>query len=138
PNKNFDFLFAKRRVEYGPTGILGIIFPSNILSPVGFRSTLQPIPTVVGMVFYRTFWLAVGRGHYVGSGLQDPTGGAGTFLGHMFDTSVNWAPQAGYFRHMIFEAGFTHFLKGSYFDRVPQSPGTADVNYVYTMATLTF
>ncbi|MDH5429477.1 MAG: alginate export family protein [Nitrospirota bacterium] len=138
PNKNFDFLFAKRRVEYGPTGILGIIFPSNILSPVGFRSTLQPIPTVVWMVSYRTFWLADGRGPYVGSGLQDPTGGAGTFLGHMFDTSVNWAPQAGYFRHTIFEAGFTHFLKGSYFDRVPQSPGTADVNYVYTMATLTF
>lgn len=30
PTKNFDFLFAKRRVEYGPTGIFGIIFPSNI------------------------------------------------------------------------------------------------------------
>jgi len=136
--KNFDFLFAKRRAEYGPTGIFGIIFPSNIFSPVGFRSTLQPIPTVTLMVSHRTFWLADGRGPYVGSGLQDQTGRAGTFLGHLFDTSVNWAPQAGYFRHTIFEVGFAWFFKGSYFDRVPQSPGTADVNYVYTMATPTF
>jgi len=138
PKKNFDFLFAKRRAEYGPTGILGIIFPSNILSPVGFRSTLQPTSTVTLMVSQRTFWLADGHGPFVGSGLQDPTGRAGTFLGNLFDTSVTWAPQAGYFRHTTFEVGFTRFFKGSYFDRVPQSPGTADVNYVYTMATITF
>ncbi|HBP88229.1 MAG TPA: hypothetical protein DD706_11100, partial [Nitrospiraceae bacterium] len=138
PNKNFDFLFAKRRAEYGPTGILGIIFPSNILSPVGFRSTLQPTSTVKLMVSHRTFWLADGRGPFVGSGLQDRTGGAGTFLGNLFDTSVYWAPQKGYFCHTTFEVGFTRFFKGSYFNRVPQSPGTADVNYVYTMATLTF
>ncbi|MCA9458279.1 MAG: alginate export family protein, partial [Nitrospira sp.] len=123
---------------YGPTGILGIIFPSNIFSPIGFRSTLQPISTVRLMVSYRAFWLADGRGPFVGSGLQDPTGRAGTFLGNMLDSSITWAPQAGYFRHTTFEVGYTRFFKGSYFDRVPQSPGTADVNYVYTMATLTF
>ena len=138
PKKNFDFLFAKRRTEYGPTGILGVIFPSNILSPVGFRSTLQPISTVHLMLSHRTFWLADGRGPFAGSGLQDSTGRAGTFLGHMLDTSVNWAPQEEYFRHIVFEVGYARFFKGSYFDRVPQSPGTADVNYVYTMATLMF
>ena len=138
PKKNFDFLFAKRRAEYGPTGILGVIFPSNILSPVGFRSMLQPTPTLKLMVSHRTFWLADGRGSFVGSGLQDPTGRAGTFLGNLFDTSVTWGPQVGYFRHTVFEIGYARFFKGSYFDRVPQSPGTADVNYVYTMATLTF
>ena len=138
PKKNFDFLFAKRRAEYGPTGILGVIFPSNILSPVGFRSTFKPLPTVQLMVSHRTFWLADGRGPFAGSGLQDPTGRAGTFLGNLFDISVNWAPQAGYFRHTVFEVGFARFFKGSYFDRVSQSTGTADVNYVYTMATLSF
>jgi hypothetical protein len=138
PKKNFDFLFAKRRAEYGPTGIFGIIFPSNILSPIGFRSTLKPYPTVQFMVSYRTFWLADGRGPFVGSGLQDSTGRAGTFLGNLFDTSINWAPQTSYSRHVSFEVGFARFFKGSYFDRVPQSPGSADVNYVYTMATLSF
>ncbi|GJL49670.1 MAG: hypothetical protein NPIRA01_08970 [Nitrospirales bacterium] len=138
PRKNFDFLFAKRRAEYGPTGILGVIFPSNVLSPVGFRATLQPTSTIKLMASHRTFWLADGRGPFVGSGLQDSTGRAGTFLGNMFDTSVNWAPQSGYFRHTSFQVGYTRFFKGSYFDRVPQSPGTADVNYVYTMAVITF
>ena len=138
PRKNFDFLFAKRRAEYGPTGIFGIIFPSNIFSPVGFRSTLQPHPTVRVMLSHRTFWLADGRGPFVGSGLQDPTGRAGTFLGNLFDTSIHWATQAGVIRHVSFEVGYSRFFKGSYFDRVPQSPGSADVNYVYTMATLSF
>lgn len=138
PRKNFDFLFAKRRAEYGPTGIFGVIFPSNILSPVGFRSTIKPISTVQLMVSFRTFWLANGRGSFVGSGLQDSTGRAGTFLGNLFDTSINWSPQAGYLRHVSFEVGFSRFFKGSYFNRVPQSPGSADVNYVYTMATLSF
>jgi hypothetical protein len=36
PKKNFDFLFAKRRTEYGPTGILGIILPSNTFYLLGF------------------------------------------------------------------------------------------------------
>lgn len=90
------------------------------------------------MVSHRTFWLADGRDLFVDTGLQDPTGRAGTFVGHLFDTSVHWAPQADYFRHTTFEWGFSRFFKRSYFDRVPQSPGTADVNYVYTMAILTF
>lgn len=138
PRKIFDFLFAKRRAEYGSTGILEIIFPSNIISPIGFRSTLQPISTVRLMVSYRTFWLADGRGPIVGRGLQHPTGRAGTFLGNMLDTSITWATQADYFRHTTFEVGYTCFFKGSYFDRVPQSPGAADGNHVYTMARLTF
>ncbi|MGB0909546.1 MAG: alginate export family protein [Nitrospirales bacterium] len=138
PRKNFDFLFTKRRAEYGPTGILGIIFPSNILSPIGFRTTLNPTSTITWMVSHRTFWLANGRGNFVGSGLRDPSGQAGTFLGNLFDTSINWAPQTGYLRRLTFELGYARFFKGSYFDRVPQSPGTTDVDYVYTMATITF
>ncbi len=138
PKKNFDFLFAKRRAEYGPTGIFGSIFPSNIFSPVGFRSTLHPLSTIKFIVSHRTFWLADGRGPFVGSGLQDSTGRAGTFLGNLFDTSIHWAPMTGYWRHTAFDVGFSRLFKGSYFDRVPRSPGTADVSYVYTMATLTF
>ncbi|MDX1412260.1 MAG: alginate export family protein, partial [Nitrospirales bacterium] len=58
PVRNFDFLFAKRRAEYGPTGILGIIFPSNILSPAGFRLTFEPLPNVHLWILDRSFWLA--------------------------------------------------------------------------------
>lgn len=138
PNKNFDFLFAKRRVEYGPTGILGVFFPSNIFSPAGFRATLSPTPTVRLMMSHRAFWLAEKRGAFVGSGLQDPTGQAGSFLGNLFDLNLRWDPQFSYWKRMAIDVGFTHLFKGDYFDKVAQSPGSSDTNYGYTQVTFKF
>ncbi|MDV6342973.1 alginate export family protein [Nitrosomonas sp. Is37] len=74
PRKNFDILYAKRRVEFGPTGMFGPFFPSNLFSPVGFRANLLPMPNVRLMMSHRAYWLADKRGSYVGSGLQDRTG----------------------------------------------------------------
>ncbi len=136
PNKNFDFLFAKRRAEYGPTGILGIIFPSNILSPAGFRMTMHPTPAVRVMVLNRAFWLADAQGIFVGSGLQDSTGRANRYLGDLLDLAVTWKLSIPFLRNVILDAGFTHFFKGKYFDEVPNSPGTSDIEYVYSMATI--
>ncbi|MBY0498342.1 MAG: alginate export family protein [Nitrosomonas sp.] len=138
PNKNFDILYAKRRVEYGPTGMFGPFFPSNLISPVGFRATFIPRPDVRLMMSHRAYWLANKHGAYVGSGLQDPTGQAGTFLGNMLDISVGWAPQWSYLKRISFDIGYSHIFKGDYFDKVPQSPGIADTNYGYTMATIKF
>ena len=136
PNKNFDFLFAKRRAEYGPTGIFGIIFPSNILSPAGFRVSMHPLSTVQVMLLDRSFWLADSHGPFVGSGLQDPTGRAGRYLGNLLDLAVSWTPAFPALRHITLDAGFAHFFKGDYFDRVPSSPSQKDVNYVYSMVTV--
>ncbi len=136
PNKNFDFLFAKRRAEYGPTGILGIIFPSNILSPAGFRLTMHPTPNVQVMLLDRSFWLADSRGPFAGSGLQDPTGKASRYLGNLLDLAVSWTPDFPSFHHVTLDGGFTHFFKGGFFTNVPSSPGQHDVNYVYSMVTI--
>ena len=136
-HKNFDFLFAKRRAEYGPTGILGIIFPSNIISPAGFRLTAHPTDTIGIMILDRHFWLANAKGQFVGNGLQDPTGMAGPALGNLLDTALHWKPTHPIFHHAIIEMGFTHFFKGTFFSRVPQSPGTNDVSYFYSMVTVT-
>ncbi|HBV21200.1 MAG TPA: alginate export family protein [Nitrosomonas sp.] len=138
PRKNFDFLYAKRRVEFGPTGILGIFFPSNIFSPAGFRATVSPTPTLRFMVSHRAFWLADKNAAFVGSGLQDPTGQAGSFLGNLFDLNLRWDPQTSFLKRMSLDVGFTHLFKGSYFKRVAQSPGTQDTNFGYTMLTFKF
>ncbi|MDV6341050.1 alginate export family protein [Nitrosomonas sp. Is24] len=138
PDKNFDILYAKRRVEYGPTGMFGPFFPSNLMSPVGFRATLVPTPTVRLMMSHRAYWLADKRGAFVGSGLQDATGGAGGFLGHMLDVSLGWDPQWSYMKRMSFDFGYSHLFKGDYFDKVPFSPGMKDTNYGYTMVTFKF
>ncbi len=138
PDKNFDVLYARRRVEYGPTGMLGAFFPSNLMSPVGFRATLIPIPNVRLMMSHRAYWLADKHGAYVGSGLQDPTGRAGSFLGNMLDISLGWDPQWSYLKRMSFDFGYSHIFKGDYFDKVPSSPGMKDTNYGYTMVTFKF
>ncbi len=136
PNKNFDFLFAKRRTEYGPTGIFGIIFPSNILSPAGFRLTMHPTKNVRVMLLDRSFWLADSRGPFSGSGLQDPSGRSNRYLGNLLDLAVTWKLGLPLLRNVTLDAGFTHFFKGRYFDEVPNSPGTSDISYFYSMATI--
>jgi len=138
PNKNFDILYAKRRVEYGPTGMFGPFFPSNLLSPVGFRATLIPVPNVRFMLSHRAYWLANKNSAFVGSGLQDPTGRAGGFLGNMLDVSVGWDPQWSYLKRVSFDIGYSHIFKGDYFNKVQDSPGMKDTNYGYTMATFKF
>ncbi|SEN21280.1 alginate export family protein [Nitrosomonas marina] len=138
PNKNFDFLFAKRRVEYGPTGILGVFFPSNIFSPAGIRMTLSPTPTVSFMMSHRAFWLAEKKGAFVGTGLQDTTGQAGSFIGNLFDLNLRWNPKFSYWKRMSFDIGYTHLFKGNYFDKVPDGPGSRDTNYGYTQVTFKF
>lgn len=136
PDKNFDFLFAKRRTEYGPTGIFGIIFPSNILSPAGFRLTMHPTKNVRVMLLDRSFWLADSRGPFSGSGLQDPSGRSNRYLGNLLDLAVTWKLSFPFLPHVVLDTGFTHFFKGKYFDQVPDSPGTSDITYVYSMATI--
>ncbi|HQU99469.1 MAG TPA: alginate export family protein [Nitrosomonas sp.] len=141
PSKNFDILYAKRRVEYGPTGMFGPFFPSNLMSPVGFRATFIPTPTVRLMLSHRAYWLANSHGAYVGSGLQDPTGKAGTFLGNMLDVSLGWDPQIGYLKRVSFDVGYSHIFKGSYFNKISGGANpdlTADTNYGYMMTTLKF
>lgn len=138
PNKVFDFLYAKRRVEWAPPGLYGPIFPMNIFSPVGFRANWTPIPEVRFMLAHRVYWLADKHGPYVGSGLQDPTGRSGSYLGHIMDFSIGWDPQWSYLKRVSFDIGYSHFFKGDYFDKVPNSPGSKDTNYGYTMATIKF
>ncbi|MDV6343955.1 alginate export family protein [Nitrosomonas sp. Is37] len=138
PNKNFDLLFAKRRVEFGPTATFGPFFPSNLFSPVGFRMNLTPIPNVRFMMSHRAYWLADKRGTFVGSALQDPTGRSGSFLGHMLDVSIGWDPQWSFLKRVSFDIGFSHLFKGDFFDKVPNSPGSKDTNFGYTMATIKF
>lgn len=87
---------------------------------------------------HRAYWLANKHGAYVGSGLQDPTGRAGSFLGSMLDVSVGWDPQWSYWKRVSFDVGYSHIFKGDYFDKVQQSPGSADTNYGYMMTTIKF
>ena len=124
-SERFDTLFGARAFEYAPTGIYGPFFRGNIQGP-GARVLLAPAPPVELMVGHRALWLAQARDAWVGSGLQDPTGSSGRFLGHHLEARLRWRLR----RFVFVEAVWGHLFKGSYLERVPGSPRTPDSDYV--------
>ncbi len=119
-----------------PTGIFGPFFRSNISSP-GARVYFKPLPAVRLMLKFRVWWLAQARDVWVGSGLQDPTGRSGNFLGQDVELRVKWATSP----NLSFRAGYDHFFKGSYIQdlaRMPGNPSAADSDYFYIQSEIRF
>ncbi len=127
----FNTLFGARRFELNPTGIYGPFYRSNLLTP-GLRGVLTPSDRLEVMASYRAFWLAEARDAWVGSGLQDPTGGSGRFLGHHVESRVRFKATP----LLLIELGYAHLFKGSYLDRVPGSPRTPDSDFFYAALEL--
>jgi Alginate export len=130
-NGDFDPLFGARRFDLMPTGNFGPFFRSNISSP-GWRLIVQPAPNWTVQVKQRFWYLAQSNAVYVGGVLEDSTGGAGNYLGHDLELRVQWAVS----QNLDFDAGYDHWFKGSYFDRLPASAdlpagGNKDTDYFY-------
>jgi hypothetical protein len=89
------------------------------------------------MVKYRAWWLAQSRDAWAGSGLQDSTGGSGSFLGQDVEVKVSWRQS----RNLSFLAAYDHFFKGSYIKdlaRMPGNPSAADSDYFYIQSEIRF
>ena len=128
---NFDFLFGARNFDLMPTGNFGPFNRSNISSP-GWRLIVRPAPGWTVNVKQRFWYLADARGPYAAGLLQDSTGGAGNYLGHDLQLRLQWAVSS----NLDFDAGYDHWFKGSYFDRLPASAnlpagGNKDTDYFY-------
>lgn len=127
----FDTLFGARRFELMPTGIFGPFFRTNISSP-GWQVMVKPGKAWKLQLKQRFWYLAQSRDIFGSSGLRDPTGGAGNYLGHDLEVRVQWTVS----RNLDFDAGYDHWFKGSYFDRLPDSAGLPaggekDTDYFY-------
>jgi len=128
---NFDPLFGARRFDLMPTGNFGPFIRSNISSP-GWRLIVEPAKNWKVQVKQRFWYLAQSSAVYAGGLLEDSTGGAGNYLGHDVEFRVQWAVS----ENMDFDAGYDHWFKGSYFDRLPASAnlpagGDKDTDYFY-------
>ena len=128
---NFDPLFGERQFDLMPTGNFGPFIRSNISSP-GWRLIAQPAEGWRVQVKQRFWYLAQSSAVYGGGLLQDSTGGSGNYLGHDLEFRVQWAVS----QNLDFDAGYDHWFKGSYFDRLPASAnlpagGNKDTDYFY-------
>lgn len=117
-NEGFDSLFGARRWEYGPTGTWGPFARTNLISP-GWRVVITPTKDWIVQVKHRVWYLARSRDFFGNNGLRDDTGQAGTSLGHDVELQVQWAIS----NNLDIDAGYVHWFKGSYFDRLPSSAG---------------
>ncbi len=130
-SSDFDTLFGARRFDYMPTGNFGPFFRSNFSSP-GWRVIVVPCRGCEVQLKHRAWYLATSRGAFGRNGLRDPTGGSGNFLGHDLELRAQWKTND----NLEFECGYTHWFKGSYLDRLPDSAGlppggNRDSDYFY-------
>lgn len=137
-DETFDTLFGARRFEYMPTGSFGPFFRSNLSSP-GWRLIIRPARGWKVQVKHRAWYLAQARDALPGSGLQDPTGGSGNYLGQDVELRAQWKIDD----NLEFDAGYDHWFKGSYFDRLPAAAGLPpggekDTDYFYVSGKLRF
>jgi Alginate export len=121
----FDRLYGVRRSDMMQTGIFGAFFRSNIES-VGTRFTLQPRDDLKLFVKHHVWYLAEAKDAFAGSNLnndfkplRNKSGNAGRFLGHDLELVASWKLKS----NIVVEAGYEHWFKGDYFDRLPASAG---------------
>lgn len=133
-NERFDSLYGPVRFDFGPTGIYGAIRRTNIDSP-GVYVNLHPIEDAVWMIGYRAAWLAERRDAFGNSGLRDPAGNSGSFIGHQIETRYRWEILPGSFR---FEAGGALLFKGDFVEDAPAAPPASDTIYLYSQFLVFF
>ncbi len=132
----FDGLFGARRFELSATGLFGPFFRSNISSP-GIRLIVHPRKNLKLNLKYRAWWLAQSRDAWVNSGMQDLSGGSGAFLGQDIEVRVQWHPSPNF----TVDAGYEHFIKGSFIKDqtdIPGNPPSNSTNYFYIQTEVMF
>jgi hypothetical protein len=128
----FDTLFGARRFEYGPTGLYGTFARSNMISG-SLRFEAKPHATVDGFVGYRPVWLAQPRDAWTTSGIRDPSGDAGRFVGNQVEGRVRFSPWPG---NISLEVGAAHTWLGRMPTRAPNATGNGDPTFVYAQLGL--
>jgi hypothetical protein len=132
-DQRFDTLFGARRFDFGPTGIYGAFSRTNINSP-GYRINLAPRNNVQLGISHRAFWLASATDGWGSTGLRDPTGNSGSFIGHQLELTARYDFNSS----LNFETGWTHLFKGEFAKQAPSAPNGQDVDYFYVQSQLRF
>lgn len=133
-SERFERLFGPNVADFGPTSIITAFVRSNIHSP-GARIQVEPTRNLKAYLSYRAYWLASRRDGWQGaSGLRDPSGTSGSFLGHQFFLRTQWKLHA----NLSMEVGTAWRIDGTFQSRAPGSPGQGNTLYSYIQSTFRF
>jgi hypothetical protein len=83
----------------------------------------------------RAYWLASDTDAWTTSGLRDPAGDSGSFIGHQLEARVRWDVLPGNVR---LEVGGAYLFAGEFIDNAPNATGQGDTTYGYVALDLTF
>ena len=131
-NNRFDTLFGARR--FGPTGIFGAFARANLISP-GLRVKFSPAANTKVMLAHRLHYLASKEDFWTTSGLRDPDGDSGRFIGQLAEIRVRHEILP---KNLMLEAGYAHLFAGEFPSDAPLSDGRDDSSYAYVATTITF
>ncbi len=131
-NGRFDTLYGARRFDFGPTGIFGLLARSNLRSP-GAMIELSPGSGRSLIAGYRAAWLASRRDALTTTGVQDPDGSSGSFIGHQLEIQLRMSLLPG---NIALEVGGAHLFAGGLL--TSQTPPVDDATYGYAQTTFTF
>ena len=133
-NGSFFSLFGATVFDYGPTGIHRPFVRSNILGP-GLELSMRPRESIRASVHYRAFWLASSRDFWAGaSGLRDPGGASGSFLGQLIYWTGAWQATP----NLFLEGGIAYRIDGDFQKTAPGSPRRGHSLYTYLSFTVAF
>lgn len=133
-NNRFETLYGARRFDFGPTGIYGPFARANINTP-GVRVQVAPSKRIAAFVAYRAFWLASKKDAWTTTGLRDPSGESGSYIGSQIELRVRWNVLP---KNLRLELGYAHLFAGRFIREAPNASHRGDSNYVYTQAAVSF
>jgi hypothetical protein len=122
----FDIMYGRRSFELMPTGIFGAFQRTNMASPA-YRILAKPTKNFYMFFQHRAVWMVDPATPWDGTGLSDPTGSSGNFIGNTFELRARWRV----YENVWIQTGYTHFKFGNFARNAPQSPVDRDMNYAY-------
>ncbi|MBZ6379194.1 hypothetical protein B5C34_08995 [Pacificimonas flava] len=132
--EGFDKLYGKRRGDFGPTGLYGLLSRENIAS-VGFGATAKPFDGFDAEATFRGAWLDEKTDSFAATKVRDASGNSGDFAGTQLALRTRYwlVPQ----RYRL-EVGGVYFTKGEFLETAPNANRNGDTRYGYVALTASF
>lgn len=118
----FDPLFGSSHGAYGHSDLFAW---ENMLNPA-LSLALKPGDRLTFRGFYRVFWLDSKRDSWARTGLVDPAGRSGSFVGQEIDLQMTWKLN----EHAQLDIGYAYFMPGDFVRNASEDADDSDFLYV--------